>query len=448
MVEKTKKEAPKAAPPAAAPPRKVEAEKKTEVKDLTLEQYAEETADSHKGIVFSETAGGKTRFYMRILDYLKSKGVKPDQVLMYILNTDRATGVTSFINSVPREFLKCVHVLQVVDYDTLINATEQADVALMKHVEKQGYKYAFLIHELLGEPWTYAQDHYVRKSYNEGLGDYFATKKGLEKAIRDDVSAYKALDGWKDWSVIKLLHNSAWMDKLKNKPYNVWFTAELKPGEEGSIFAKSGRPAGEKLDIHRVNEIVKLSREGDDYFMEPIKLTGYTKRYPKQKVTGKNAYAIHEEKLTWLESIGCRESVIKKLEQEAGITPPEKPPEEETPPQEPENTEEPPAETPPEPEAAPEAPVELPKEPKQTGEELVRLDGDKVVFNKLYDDGSKKGFKRVATEADKAHFKKPAPAVAKPAPPKPKTSTPPPAAPKKEEKKEEPAESGGSTLEW
>jgi len=282
-------------------------------------------------IVFAETNAGKTRFYMMVADAMKNLKVSPEKFRMIIINTDRPSGVSKLIKLIPPEYLPCVSVVDVSNYEELISATTEANEILEKHYREVGPN-AFMCIELLGEPWVYSQDYYTRKAHGESLGDYFATKKQLEKAVRDDVSAYKAIDGWKDWPVIKFLHNVHWMDKLKKVPYHVIFTAEVKEVEnEKSIFNKTGKPAGEKRGIHRVDEIVFLGRVKGKYLMKAIKLTGYSARYKVQDITGKNAYLVHEEQLKLLEEHGYKDGVVASVEKKSGITPPKKPAEEAVP---------------------------------------------------------------------------------------------------------------------
>lgn len=386
MVEKTKESSTK---PVSSPAlKKISVEKKPEtvkVQDRNLGEYIEQTADSYKIIAFAETNAGKTRFYLLVPEHLKKKGIPPEKFLMYVINTDRATGITKLAGLIPPEYIPRVHILDAYSYETLIEATKVAHTALMKHIKEVG-PHAYLAHELLGVPWTWSQDYYTRRSYGEGLGDFFATKKQLEKAIRDDSSAYRALDGWKDWSVIKLLHNEQWIEPLKNVPYHTIFTAEIREeGREDSIFHKTGRPAGEKYNIHRFDHIICFRRSGnpktgEHFFMKPIKLTGFSKKYPEQDVTDKNAFTVHEQMLKALEDKGLKESKIQKQEKEAGIVPPEKPKEKPVP------------------------PPEVKEEVKETKVEPVKVEGDEFFYKKHYSDGTSKLFKRKATEEDKKQF--------------------------------------------
>ena len=302
-------------------------------KPIPIKQFVEDTADTRKMIVFAESNAGKTHFWMLVFQMLKELvSLPPEKVLICAVYPDRRTGITKLVGLIPKEYFEhgCLQIFPVTNYEELVSATATAEKMLADHYAKTGV-HGWLIHELLGEPWVFAQDYYTRKSYGEGLADYFATKKQLDKAVREDASAYRALDGWKDWSVIKLFHNFGWIDKIKLMPFNVLATAEIRPeANTDSIFSKTGRPAGEKDNMHRFDEIVFLRRDLSKakFFMRPLKLTGYTHVYPEQDITGKNPLMVHMDMLKKLEKSGYKEKPIAKLEKKANIIPPKKPKEE------------------------------------------------------------------------------------------------------------------------
>lgn len=294
----------------------------------TLDKFVKNTADTHKIIIYGETSVGKTRFWMGIPTAL-AKLTKPEDTMICAIYPDRATGITKLAGSIPPEYATRIKIYQVGKYEDLIKATATAVHELMEHYKKTG-KHGWLITELLGEEWMMAQDYYVRQSYGQNLGNYFATKKQLDKAVREDASAYKALDGWKDWPVIKFFHNFYWIDKIKLMPFNVLFTAEIKAEARAeSMFVNTGRPGGEKDNMHRVDDILLLTKSGTgksiNFFMQPMKMTGYTAVYPKQNITKKNAFSEHLRMMKRLEDEGYKQSIIKSLEEEAGIEPPKKP---------------------------------------------------------------------------------------------------------------------------
>ena len=290
------------------------------VEPIKLGTYAKEIGDTEKILIYGESGSGKTRWYMKIIEELLKDGLKPEDVLMCIIFSDRPTGITKLINMIPKEFINSVLLFPINNYEELISSTAIAQQKLEEHYKKTG-KHGWLVGELINEPWVFAQDYYTRQAYGEGLANYFAEKKQLSKVVREDSSAYRALEGWKDWSVIKFFHNFNWIDKIKRMPYNVLFTSEIKEeGNKDSIFYDIGyRPSGEKDNMHRFDTILYLSHKGNKFSQACYKLTGYSKIYSSVDITNKNGYEVHKGLLKRLEDAGLRTSKIEDVEKEAGI---------------------------------------------------------------------------------------------------------------------------------
>jgi len=305
------------------------------IKPVTISQYAKDIAETEKIIVFGESNTGKTSFYISILDWLQKEGLKKEDLLMCIIYPDRPTGLTKLFSNIPQKYRDNIMVFPINSYEELVSSTAQAEKALEEHRKKTG-KFGWLIIELLEDAWKNAQDYYCRMAYGESLGEYFAKKRADVKAMKEDNTAYKALEGWGDWPVIKYFHNFNWIDKIKRMQYNVLFTSELKAeGNKDSIFYDLGyRPGGEKDNMHRVDTIIYLSHKGNQFKMRPYKLTGYKKLYGELDITIKNkdslgAYIIHKNALKRLEELGYRQTPIEDLEEQAEIKPPKPKPKKE-----------------------------------------------------------------------------------------------------------------------
>ena len=333
-----------------------------EVQPVTMKKFAEETADTEKIIWFGESNSGKTRGYLDILGYLKAKETPKEKVCMCIIYPDRATGITKLYNLIPKEYVEKVFVFPVTDYETLIAATANSEKILMEHFKKTGV-HGWLISELLGTSWRFAQDFYSRKAFGESLADLMAAKRrALDdlKEVKDEkkkASAYQALEGWRDWTIVKFYHNFNWIDKIKRMPFNVGATAEIKTIDNpDSVFSSiKVRPGGEKDNAHKFDAIIYKKHVGNKFTQRCFKLTGYDRIYSEIDITGKNSYAVHQEILQKFEKAGYRSSAIEELEKEAGIPTPKKPePKVETPKkEEPKLTEEKPVRKTIEPESIP-----------------------------------------------------------------------------------------------
>jgi hypothetical protein len=313
-----------------------------EIQGFTAKDFAEQTAETEKILWFGESNSGKTHGYLEILGYLKKIGTPPEKVCMCVVFSDRATGFTKLYGLIPKEYVNNVHIFPVNDYEDMVKATGTSEKILMEHFKKTG-THGWLIVELLEEAWRMSQDNYSRKAFGETLADLMSAKRRaieeLQSVKSEDKkeSAYQALEGWRDWTVIKYYHNFNWIDRIKKMPFNVGATAEIKDLDNpDSIFAPiKVRPAGEKDNTHRFDTIIYKKHVGDKFYQRCFKLTGYSRLYSDVDITDKNGYDMHKKILKNFEEKGFKTTAIEELEKEAGIPPVKK----ETPKQEPKKEE-------------------------------------------------------------------------------------------------------------
>lgn len=305
--------------------------KQRNVESVSLRQFVKDTADVEKMILYGESNAGKSRWFLNILSHLKKTGVPKENILMYVIYPDRATGITKLANLVPKEFADNVKILTINCYEELVMSTALAEERLMEHYKKTGV-HGWMVIELLSEVWRMSQDYYARQAFGESLADLLAAKRQAvqevmkEKGKEDKTTAFQALSGFADWTTIKFFHNFNWIDKIKKMPFNVVFTSEIKNEDsKDSMFSAVGkRPGGEKDNIHRVDTILYLTHIGDKFEQRCFKLTGYSRIYSGIDITDKNGYEVHQAILKKFESKGYKSSAIEELEAEAGIPSPEK----------------------------------------------------------------------------------------------------------------------------
>ena len=307
-----------------------------EYKPIPMKTFAENTKNTEKIVWFGESNSGKTRAYLDILGHYKKKGVPAEKICMCIVFSDRATGITKLYNLIPKDYVDRVFIFPIDCYEDLVKATANSEKILNEHFKKTG-THGWLICELLEESWRFAQDYYSRKAFGETLADLMAAKRrAIEelKTVKSEDkrdSAYQALEGWRDWTVIKFFHNFNWIDKIKRFPFNVGATAEIKDTDNpDSIFsAIKVRPAGEKDNAHRFDTIIYKKHVGDKFYQRCFKLTGYNRLYSDIDITDKNSYEVHKQILLKFDKSGYKTSAIEELEKEAEIKPPKPEPKKE-----------------------------------------------------------------------------------------------------------------------
>jgi hypothetical protein len=252
---------------------------------------------------------------------------------MCIISSDRNSGITKIHNLIPKEFMDNVLVFPIDTYEELVSSTAIAKKKLDEHYKKTGV-HGWIVIELLEEAWRFSQDYYSRKAFGETLADLMAAKRQeiqeLMKSKNKEAkaTAYQALEGFKDWVIVKFYHNFNWIDKVKKFPYNVLCTCEIKEEtNKDSIFYESKwRPAGEKDNVHRFDTVIYLTHKGNNFMMKPYKLTGFTKLYGELNVTNKNIYTEHKKACERLAELGYKSTAIEELEKSAGVLPPKKSP--------------------------------------------------------------------------------------------------------------------------
>jgi len=294
-----------------------------------LKDFVKDTVNVEKIIWFGPSNSGKTHAYLSVLrDYSKRK-IPPKDVCMCIVFPDRSTGITKLWHLIPKEYQDRVFIFPIHDYEGLVTATANCEKILIKHFEKTK-THGWLIVELLEEAWRMAQDYYSRQAFGETLADLMSAKRravaSLEE-LKDEnkkKSAYEALEGWRDWTVIKFFHNFNWIDRIKKMPFNVGATSEIKStDDEDDIFsAIKVRPAGEKDNVHRFDTVLYMKHQGNNFYQRCFKLTGYSRLYTDVDITGEDSYTMHRKITEKFEKSGYRKTKVEELEEEADIEKP------------------------------------------------------------------------------------------------------------------------------
>lgn len=299
------------------------------VEPVTMQQFVKETANTEKTLWFGTSNSGKTKGYLDILAYYKAQGIPKEKIMMCLIFPDRATGITKLYNLIPKEYVDRVFIYTVSCYEDVVKATADAEKRLIEHFKQTG-THGWLIVELLEEIWRMSQDYYSRQAFGETLADYLAlqreaVKEKMKKLGKEEKdTAFMALGGWQDWSVIKFFHNFNWIDKIKKMPFNVGATSEVKKetNKDSIFFIVGVCPAGEKDNEHRFDTIIYKSHHDGKFFQQCFKWTGMSRLYGEIDITDKNSWSVHKKIQKQFEDKGYRSSAIEELEAEAGIVVP------------------------------------------------------------------------------------------------------------------------------
>jgi len=152
---------------------------------------------------------------------------------------------------------------------------------IFRHIRKRIKSKDFLLLEHLGQLWDMAQSYYIKQVFTKATGDfYIELRRRLIQSKKDEQAR---LDGWKDWSIIKKLHNTDFMDVV-TRGINCNIVATSSAGELyefekdkdlRNLYSSVGlKPEGEKHNAYRFDVVLCLGRTGNKFFFTPVKLRG------------------------------------------------------------------------------------------------------------------------------------------------------------------------------
>lgn len=143
-------------------------------------------------------------------------------------------------------------ILQPSDYDEVLDALEKA-IRLLDEFRDVYDVMGTIVVDSMSVMWEWAQQKYVDKYYPDADAPADVEfKTGFSK-------------GRSDWKVIKKFHNTRFRQVLIDCPYHLVWTA-MRTDDYESQFegdTQADKPAGEKNNIYKVDEIIRL-REGSD----------------------------------------------------------------------------------------------------------------------------------------------------------------------------------------
>lgn len=178
----------------------------------------------------------------------------------------------------------------------------------------------WVVVEAMGAMWDMAQDGFVGAIWDKGIGEYFLERRKAqeeqEQAIREGKlkgkvsSRLDAMDGWKDWLVIKKLHNSDFIIPICTRlPVHSYFTTSMSvtskaeaAKEDPDIQSMYGetliRYEGEKRNPFRVQTGFIFSGNKRDAFFMTTFLKEWSNRAWMTKVP------LHNFALQYLVAVG------------------------------------------------------------------------------------------------------------------------------------------------
>jgi len=187
--------------------------------------------------------------------------------------------------------------LAKVVYDVMGRTPDCLHYAICDKWEKvnQAVDFAFknlgpgdwLVFEMIGAMWDFAQTEYSRKVYGDLTEHMLNLRAEAQQVIRNagldpkskdarkkvaEKVGFGGLDGRQDWSFIKRMHNDdVFIKAIVEGDFNILSTTSMTPvakdeAEKYPLWVTLGRrPTGEKEQPHRHDTLVVVEKKGNKY---------------------------------------------------------------------------------------------------------------------------------------------------------------------------------------
>jgi len=144
--------------------------------------------------------------------------------------------------------------------------------------------------------WDESQKYYIEQIFGTSRTEYFIMKR--KEAEEAQKTSFSSLEGWKDWSIIKKIHNDPLEDLAHRRPCNIIMATRAKEVESSddleirTTYQTVGfKPEGEKGNPYRFDLFVLLEalkkREGNiertEFYMTTLRdrwSPGSVRRHP------------------------------------------------------------------------------------------------------------------------------------------------------------------------
>ena len=197
---------------------------------------------------------------------------------------------------------------QPSDFDEAKTALEEAISLLDAFREEEGVVGTIVV-DSMSVMWGWSQQKYVEKFYPHA----------------DDVSEVELSTGFgsgkSDWKQIKNYHNVQFRQRMIDSPYHLVWTAMAEDDYDAQLNEgnrNAEKPAGEKENVYKVDEVLRLSEGSDGAPVGTLQKSGKV----KHRYTGLR-YPTWEKHTTLIEAIDKAEAgngSIANVEAKFGVT--------------------------------------------------------------------------------------------------------------------------------
>lgn len=220
---------------------------------MKFHSSSDQFQDRERILVYGYSGSGKTNAWLSIAQWCQQEGLDAE---FWVLDTDGGS-VGRLIRRSYRD-LHNVHWTEVYGWEDYNSALD--------HIQENAKEGDWLVIDMIDAAWDSVQEYFSQQVFQEDLADYFLEAR---KTLSDKDKSLDALEGWKDWVVIKKLYKR-WLDKaLFAGPYHIFAAAKAQTVEKNdpatirAAFWNGSRPAGEKNLAHLFHSVLYLEHRMD-----------------------------------------------------------------------------------------------------------------------------------------------------------------------------------------
>lgn len=223
----------------------------------TAEELVQERED--RFLVFGDAKMGKTHFSLSVVNMLKNKGYKPEDIIVGFIDADDGVAPLLQKGVVDAEYRKSIVYTLVSNFDDVVDATNEIIKMCHEHQQTHPKETTWIIVDNIQKVWEMVRDKYAQEMYGKTLFELMKQKK--EEARLEGKKMLPTFDMRTDYAIINPMHAS-WLASINTSGLNYILTAPEKSTEDDQTHNIIVSPRGQKDVKYSVDTIVYLSMNG------------------------------------------------------------------------------------------------------------------------------------------------------------------------------------------
>ena len=244
-----------------------------------------------KILIFGNAKMGKTHLSLSVVNYLKNKGYKPEDILIGFIDADDGVAPLLKKGIIDTEYNKSIMYAYVENFDDVVDATNEIIKACKEHIKSHPRETAWIIVDNIQKVWEMVRDKYAQEMYGKTLFDLMKQKKA--EARMEGKKMLPTFDMRTDYAIINPMHSS-WLMSINNSRINYILTAPENSQEDAQTHSITVSPRGQKDVKYSVDTMIYVYMNGQTHIAEvggrlvssPISIKNPSIEAIKKKIEG------------------------------------------------------------------------------------------------------------------------------------------------------------------